>query len=60
MMRRYSEKGVNPTYKRMKGVQNLQIGWKSYIIDVLFSSKEKHSNHGDDVCKILKTGLNDA
>jgi hypothetical protein len=51
--------GVNPTYKNKKGFQNLQVSWKSYIIDGLFRSGEKHSNHGDDVVKILKkiTGI---
>ncbi len=40
--------GCNPTYKKKKGFQNLHITWDKYLIDVIFRSGEKHSNHGDD------------
>lgn len=40
--------GVEPTYKKKKGYQPLHICWGSYLIDVLFRSGSKHSNHGTD------------
>jgi hypothetical protein len=41
--------GVEPTYKKKKGFQPLHISWGSYLIDVLFRSGSKHSNHGKDL-----------
>jgi hypothetical protein len=46
--------GVEPTYKKKKGFQPLQVSWGNYIVDAIFRSGSKHSNHGDDVCKIIK------
>lgn len=46
--------GVKPTYKPVKGFQPLQIHWKNYMVDMLFRSGEKHSNHGNDVKKSVK------
>lgn len=40
--------GCNTTYKKVLGFQPLQINWGPYIIDMLFRSGEKHSNHGND------------
>ena len=40
--------GVEPTYKKKKGYQPLHISWGCYLIDVLFRSGSKHSNHGTD------------
>jgi hypothetical protein len=45
--------GVEPTYKKVKGFQPLQITWLCFIIDALFRSGSKHSNHGDDVIMVI-------
>ena len=46
--------GVEPTYKGNKGFQVLNVSWGSYIVDSIFRSGSKHSNYGNDVCKIIK------
>ena len=45
--------GVNPTYKRKKGFQPLQISWGSYIVDALFRAGDVHCNHGSDFMKAV-------
>lgn len=45
--------GVEPTYKKEKGFQPLQISWGPYIVDALFRSGSVHSNHGDDLIKAI-------
>jgi hypothetical protein len=45
--------GVNPTYKKKKGFQPLQISWGPYVVDALFRSGEVHSNHGTDFMKAV-------
>jgi len=45
--------GVKPTYKRKKGFQPLHIYWKSFIIDAVFRAGDRHSNHGDDMQKVI-------
>ncbi|MCK4815361.1 IS1380 family transposase [bacterium] len=44
--------GVEPTYKKVKGFQPLQLTWLRFIIDAVFRSGKKHSNHGDAVVKV--------
>ena len=50
--------GVQPTYKKCKGFQPLQLIWGRFIIDMVFRGGKKHSNHGDTakkmVCHIVK------
>ncbi|MEA1898929.1 MAG: IS1380 family transposase [Bacteroidota bacterium] len=46
--------GCEPTYKRKKGFQPLHITWDTYIIDALFRSGSKHSNHGNDVIESVE------
>ena len=41
--------GVKPTYKKKKGFQPLQMNWGRFIVDAVFRSGDKHSNHGDTV-----------
>jgi hypothetical protein len=41
--------GVKPTYKKVKGFQPLQMYWENRIIDAVFRSGDKHSNHSDTV-----------
>ena len=45
--------GVNPTYKKKKGFQPLQMNWGRFFVDAVFRSGEKHSNHGNDVEKMI-------
>ena len=46
--------GVKPTYKKEKGFQPIQMTWERFIIDAIFRSGDKHSNHGDDAAKMVK------
>lgn len=46
--------GVEPTYKRVKGFQPLQMTWGRFIIDAVFRGGKKHSNHGDTVEKMVR------
>ena len=46
--------GVKPTYKKRKGFQPLQLNWGGFIIDALFRAGDVHSNHGQDVEKMLR------
>ena len=46
--------GVKPTYKKEKGFQPIQMTWQRFIIDAIFRSGDKHSNHGDDAAKMVK------
>lgn len=53
--------GVEPTYKKRMGYQPLHISWGPYLVDMLFRSGSKHSNHGtdfidsvEDITKLIK------
>ena len=46
--------GVSPTYKKVKGFQPLQMTWGRFIIDAIFRSGDKHSNHSNDVEKMVR------
>jgi hypothetical protein len=46
--------GVKPTYKKKKGFQPIQMTWGRFIIDAIFRSGDKHSNHGADAAKMVK------
>ena len=46
--------GVQPTYKKEKGFQPLQMTWGRFIIDAIFRSGDKHSNHSNDVEKMVR------
>jgi len=46
--------GVQPTYKRVKGFQPLQMIWGRYMIDTVFRGGKKHSNYGDTVEKMVR------
>jgi hypothetical protein len=46
--------GVKPTYKSCKGFQPLQLSWGRFIIDALFRAGDTHSNHGQDVERMLR------
>ena len=46
--------GVQPTYKKVKGFQPLQMTWGRYIVDAVFRGGKKHSNHGDTVVQMVR------
>lgn len=46
--------GVQPTYKKVKGFQPLQMIWGQFIIDMVFRGGKKHSNYGDTVEKMVR------
>ena len=45
--------GVQPTYKKVKGFQPLQLTWGRYVVDGVFRGGKKHSNHGETVDQML-------
>ena len=51
--------GVQPTYKKVKGFQPLQVIWKGKIVDAIFRGGKRHSNYGNSVVnmvtKLVKT-----
>lgn len=47
--------GVSPTYKKVKGFQPLQLSWKRFVIDAIFRRGDKHSNHGNEAIRMLRT-----
>src|SRR4030042_4565707 len=47
--------GVEPTYKKVKGYQPLQMTWGNYLIDAIFRSGKKHSHYSNHVIKMVKT-----
>ncbi|MEA3350680.1 MAG: IS1380 family transposase [Chloroflexota bacterium] len=46
--------GVEPTYKKKKGFQPLQMTWGRLIIDAVFRGGKKHSNNGDTVEQMVR------
>lgn len=50
--------GVSPTYKQVKGFQNLQITWQSIVADAIFRRGSAHSNHGNDLKESVKRIVN--
>jgi hypothetical protein len=46
--------GVNPTYKKVKGFQPLQLKWGPYFVDAVFRGGSKHSNHGNTVVTMVE------
>jgi hypothetical protein len=46
--------GVEPTYKKVKGFQPLQMYWGRYIIDAIFRNGKAHSNYGNHVAYMVR------
>jgi hypothetical protein len=46
--------GCDPTYKKVKGFQPLQLIWEGKIVDAIFRRGKRHSNYGNDVAKMLR------
>ena len=49
--------GVEPTYKRKKGFHPLQLVYGGYVLDAIFRSGSKHSNHGDDAAGMIREAV---
>ena len=45
--------GCQPTYKKVKGFQPLQIIWQGKIVDAIFRGGKKHSNYGNTVVNMV-------
>jgi len=45
--------GVQPTYKKVKGFQPLQIIWEGRIVDAIFRGGKKHGNSGKTVINMV-------
>lgn len=39
--------GCQPTYKKVKGFQPLQLTWERFVVDALFRGGKKHGNAGE-------------
>jgi len=46
--------GCDPTYKKVRGFQPLQLIWEGKIVDAIFRRGKRHSNYGTDVAKIVR------
>lgn len=46
--------GCDPTYKKVKGFQPLQLIWEGKIVDAIFRRGKRHSNYGQDVSKMIQ------
>jgi len=46
--------GVQPTYKKVKGFQPLQLIWEGRIVDAIFRGGKKHGNCGDTVADMAR------
>jgi hypothetical protein len=46
--------GVEPTYKKKKGFQPLQISWGPYMVDAIFRAGSVHGNCGDEFFKAIE------
>jgi len=46
--------GCDPTYKKVKGFQPLQLIWEGKIVDAIFRRGKRHSNYGNDVAKMIR------
>jgi hypothetical protein len=49
--------GSQPTYKKVKGFQPLQLTWGAFVIDALFRGGKKSGNAGDTAGKIVKDAV---
>ncbi len=51
--------GVQPTYKKVKGFQPLQIIWSGRIVDAVFRGGKKHNNYGHTVVNRVRAIVRD-
>ncbi|MBI9102519.1 MAG: IS1380 family transposase [Spirochaetales bacterium] len=48
---------VAPTYKKVKGFQPLHLYWGRFIVDTILRNGKAHSNHGNNVQRVLKNAV---
>lgn len=53
-----TREGVEPTYKKVKGFQPLQMTWGRFMIDAVFRGGSTHGNHGDTVEEMVRYMVN--
>jgi len=49
-----ARQGCQPTYKKVKGFQPLQLTWGPFMVDALFRGGKKHGNAGDAAGKMVR------
>ncbi len=49
--------GVQPTYKKVKGFQPLQMIWKGKIVDAVFRGGKKNGNAGNTVLNMMERAV---
>jgi hypothetical protein len=49
--------GCQPTYKKVKGFQPLQLTWGPFMIDALFRGGKKNGNAGDMAGKMVRNAV---
>lgn len=49
--------GVDPTYKKVKGFQPLHLYWGRFIVDTIFRNGSAHSNHGNNVKRVITNAI---
>jgi hypothetical protein len=49
--------GVNPTYKKCKGFNALQLTWEGFLADSTLRTGEKHSNSGQSVQRMVRRAV---
>ena len=49
--------GCDPTYKKKKGFQPLQLIWEGKIVDAIFRRGKKHSNYGKQAAQLLEKNV---
>jgi hypothetical protein len=52
-----AREGCQPTYKKVKGFQPLQLTWGPFVIDALFRGGKKHGNAGDVARKLVERAV---
>jgi hypothetical protein len=52
-----NREGVEPTYKKVKGFQPLQMYWGRYLVDAIFRNGKAHSNHGNHAYRMVSRAV---
>jgi len=49
--------GCQPTYKKVKGFQPLQLTWGPFVVDALFRGGKKHGNAGAMAANLVRDNV---
>jgi hypothetical protein len=52
-----ARQGCQPTYKKVKGFQPLQLTWGPFVIDALFRGGKKNGNAGEAAGKMIRNAV---